>query len=187
MSFNFLNKDPKYAKYKIGKHSYGNPKIEDWNQPNITLEIGNFCSIARDVTIYLGGNHHSEWVSTFPLNHILNYDTNKHTKHKYDQIGSKGSVIIGNDVWIGTEAVILSGLNIGDGAIIGANSIISKNVEPYSVWVGNPAKFIKKRFSDNIIAKLLEIKWWNWDDEKIKEATPLLLNSDISKFIEKYK
>jgi len=127
MKYSFMDKNPNYAKYKIGRYTYGDPRIEDcWNHKDITLEIGSFCSIARGVTIWLGGNHHSEWVSTAPLNDIFGYDPNRQTNRKYHQTGAKGSVIIGNDVWIGADATILSGVTIGDGAIIGAKSVVSK-------------------------------------------------------------
>ena len=92
-------------------------------------------------------------------------------------------MIIGNDVWISANVTIMSGITIGDGAVIAHNSHVVKNVEPYSVIGGNPAKLIKYRFTPEQIEKLLEIKWWNWDDEKINEFTPLLCNNNIDEFI----
>jgi len=97
---------------------------------------------------------------------------------------TKGDVIIGSDVWIGTESLILSGVTIGDGAVIGARAVVAKDVPPFSVVVGNPAKIIKKRFDDQTIEKLLDIKWWLWPDSRISKAIPLLLSDDISKFID---
>lgn len=183
MQVNFMNKNPKYAKYKIGRFTYGEPKIEDiWNHHGVTLQIGSFCSIARGVTIWLGGNHHNEWVSTSPLNTFLQYDSG----HKFDQTSTKGSVIIGNDVWIGAEASILSGTTIEDGAIIGTKAVVSNNIPPYCVVVGNPARVVKKRFNDEQIQKLLEIKWWNWEDDKIKENIPLILSENVDDFISKF-
>ena len=187
MGFNFMAKDARYAKYKIGRWTYGDPKIEDyWNHAGVTLEIGSFCSFSRGVSIWLGGNHHSEWISTSPLNHFLSYDSNRHSKHKFDQVGSKGSVIIGNDVWVGTDATIFSGVTIGDGAIIGANAVVASNISPYCIVVGNPAKITKKRFTNEQIDKLLKIAWWNWEDNKIKENIPLILNDNIDVFINKH-
>jgi serine acetyltransferase len=96
---------------------------------------------------------------------------------------TKGDVLIGNDVWIATESIIMSGVNIGDGAVIGARAVVTKNVPPYTIVAGNPAVVVKQRFDDNTINQLLEIKWWNWDESRIKKALPLLLNNDIEKFL----
>ncbi|MGA1049821.1 MAG: CatB-related O-acetyltransferase, partial [Minisyncoccia bacterium] len=96
---------------------------------------------------------------------------------------TNGDVIIGNDVWFGDNVTIMSGVTLGDGVVIANNSHVVKNVEPYSLIGGNPAKLIKKRFTEEQIDKLLEIKWWNWDDSKINKFTPLLCNQDIDSFI----
>jgi len=163
----------------FGKYTYGKPNIH-WPNDNAKLIIGNFCSIANNVNIYLGGNHRTDWVSTYPFGHI-----NKHVFNEYNGDGhphTKGNVIIGNDVWIGANVTIMSGVTIGDGAVIANNSHVVKNVEPYSIVGGNPAKLIKYRFTQEQIEKLLEIKWWYWDDDKINKFTPLLCNT-IDEFI----
>jgi virginiamycin A acetyltransferase len=172
-----------YTKYSIGKYTYGAPIVEDWHQGS-TLKIGNFCSIAKNVNILLGGNHPTDWVSSFPFGVI--FEEFKELHHAHPEKLSKGDVIIGNDVWIGMNATILSGITIGDGAVIAANSNVTKNVEPYTIVGGNPAKLIKKRFSDEAISKLLVIKWWEWDIDKIKDNLDLILSDKIEPFIDRH-
>jgi len=187
MGHHITSKDPKYAKYDIGRFTYGAPTVEDyWKHPGVTLKIGAFCSIAKGVSIYLGGNHHTEWVAMSELNNLMGYDLSQPAKREMSQISTKGTVTIGNDVWLGVNSTILSGVTIGDGAVIGLNAIVAKDVPPYAVVVGNPAKVVKKRFEEDIIEDLLKIKWWDWDDAKIKENIPLLLSSNIQVFVDKY-
>ena len=165
----------------FGKYTYGTPIIH-WQNSNAKLVVGNFCSFAGNVNIYLGGNHRTDWVTTYPFGHI-----NKNIFNNFNGNGhpsTKGDVIIGNDVWIGDNVTIMSGITIGDGVVIANNSHVVKNVEPYSLVGGNPAKFIKYRFTPEQIEKILEIKWWNWDDAKINKHTPLLCNNNIDKFIQ---
>ena len=177
----FMTDNPIYKKYDIGKYTYGRPKILDWNN-NTTLIIGNYCSIAADVKIFLGGNHRPDWITTYPFNRVFK---------EYNDIEghptSKGDVIIGNDVWIGNGAIILSGITIGDGAVIGTGTIVTKDVQPYSIVVGNPGKVIKKRFDDKTIEFLLKIRWWEWNEEKIKENIRLLQSNDMPLFLNKNK
>jgi len=184
MGLNFMKTDKVYSQYEIGEYTYGSPKIESWKACDSTLSIGSFCSIARGVTIYLGGNHHSEWVSTSPLANYF-YDNRSQIRNKL-QVCSKGDVTIGNDVWIASDVTILSGVTIGDGSIIGAHSVVSKSVSPYTVVVGNPARFARNRFSEDVIKKLLVIRWWEWDIDKIKENIPLLLSEKVEDFVSKH-
>lgn len=164
----------------FGKYTYGDPII-NWENPDAQLVVGNFCSIAGNVNIYLGGNHRTDWVTTYPFGHIY-----EDTFTVFDGVGhpsTKGDVIIGNDVWIGSNVTIMSGVTIGDGVVIANNSHVVKNVEPYSLVGGNPAKLIKYRFTPEQIEKLLEIKWWFWEDKLINQFTPLLCNNNIDNFI----
>ena len=125
------------------------------------ITIGNFCSIARGTAIQ-EHNHDAECITTYFIKYRIFEE-----KFGMDAI-SKGPVTIGNDVWIGTQSTILTGVTIGDGAIIAANSVVTSDVPPYAIVGGTPTKVLKYRFSDEIIAKLLEMKWWYWDIEKIK-------------------
>ncbi len=165
-----------------GKYSYGNPNIH-WANNNAKLIVGNFCSIAKNVNIYLGNGvaHDIFFVSTYPFTQMYRNIFNNLDIHTGRN--TKGDVIIGNDVWIGSNVTIMSGVTIGDGAVIANNSHVIKNVEPYSLVGGNPAKFIKYRFTKEQIEHLLKIKWWNWDDKKINDFLPLLCNNNIDDFI----
>jgi acetyltransferase-like isoleucine patch superfamily enzyme len=166
-----------------GKYSYGDINIV-WEN-NVPVIIGNFCSIASGVSIFLAGNHRTDWVTTYPFGHI---HTNIFTNFNGEgHNNSKKTVIIGNDVWIGADVRIMSGVKIGDGAVIANNSHVVKDVEPYSIVGGNPAKFIKYRFREDQIKNLLKIKWWDWEDNKINDNVCLLCNNNIDEFINKFK
>jgi virginiamycin A acetyltransferase len=129
------------------------------------LIIGKFCQIASGSTFIMNGaNHLKDAISTFPFA-IFGEDWKDAMAGK--TYPTKGDTIIGNDVWIEYDATIMPGVKIGDGAIIGSKSIVTKDVEPYSIFGGNPAKLIRKRFSDSKIAELLDLKWWNWTVEEI--------------------
>lgn len=184
-SYSFFTKDHlKGLGFNIGDYTYGNPTIL-FNDGQASLEIGKFCSIAQNVKIYLGGNHRSDWVSTYPFNVLKDYfpDSQNIKGHP----ATKGNVVIGNDVWIGDDVTILSGVKIGNGAIIGARSVISKDVGSYEIWVGNPAKLIKTRFTQHEIAELEKISWWDWDIDKIKKQTEILCSSSIVNLINNEK
>lgn len=170
----------RYDAYEIGAGTYGRPDIRFYGEGS-TLKIGNYCSIAGDVTILLGGEHHLDWVSSYPFS--------VYAEGAQDLPGyplTKGDVVIGSDVWIGYGALILSGVKIGDGAVIAARSLVNKNVEPYSIVGGVPAKHLRYRFPEETIKKLLEIQWWNWSEEKIRAARHLLQSPNIEEFIAKY-
>ncbi len=151
------------------------------------LIIGKFCQIAHGTRIITSSaNHNMNGFSTFPFNNFMMTPetTSKKIEAMFQFPGKKGDTIIGNDVWIGMEAIIMPGVTIGDGAIIGARSVVIKDVKPYSIVGGNPAKEIKKRYPDNIIQTLCRIKWWNWDVEKIEQNLEVILSSDLEKLNE---
>lgn len=141
------------------------------------LIIGKFCMIASDVTFIMNGaNHLSEAITTYPFA-IFGKDWAKAMEGKEYPV--KGDTIIGNDVWIGYGATIMPGVTVGDGAIIATKSVVTKDVEPYAIVGGNPAKEIRKRFSPSEIQDLLAIKWWDWPIEKITENVEALTGRDI--------
>lgn len=143
------------------------------------LIIGKFCSIASGVKFMLGGTqgHNYKWIASHPLD---GFDDKYFPAHQW-----KGDTVIGNDVWIGTESLIMPGVHIADGAVIGARSVVTKNVGPYEIFAGNPAKLIKKRFQDEDIEKLLQIKWWEWNVNKIKNNLDLIRSSNVDSLWQK--
>ncbi len=177
----------------VGRHTYGleHVKIRRWNEmkKQYNLYIGNFTSIADDLEVYLGGNHYTQLVTTFPFgilkNDIFTNATSIPSNLNLNGSYCKGDVHIGSDVWIGSHVTIMSGVKIGDGAVIAANSHIVKDVPPYAMVGGNPAKIIKYRFTETQIKQLLEIRWWDWSDEKINEYLPYILQEDMELFIQK--
>lgn len=131
-------------------------------------------------------NHRLGSVTTYPFN-VFGGSWQENTPDHMSQLPFKGDIVIGNDVWIGRESIIMPGVKIGDGAIIAAYSVVTKDVEPYSVVGGNPARFIKKRFNDELIELLLEFKWWDLPPEKLVAVLPLLYDFDLEKVTKKIK
>ena len=141
------------------------------------LIIGKFCQIAAGVEFVMNGaNHQMNAVSTFPFYTLEGWNMKPPAK---SDLPFKGDTVIGNDVWIGQNAVILPGVHIGDGAIIGANSVVASDVEPYTVAVGNPAETIRYRFDEELTSLLLKFKWWDKPVEEINALIPVLTNSDL--------
>ena len=143
------------------------------------LKIGKFCSLACGAKfLFTSGNHSMQSLSTytFPIFHEEWGLDAKDIRSAWD---NKGDIVIGNDVWIGYEAVILSGVTVGDGAIIGARAVVTKDVPPYTIVAGVPARPIRKRFDEDTIVKLQALRWWDWDEEKIKRCIPAIQSGDI--------
>lgn len=149
------------------------------------LIIGKFCQIATGVEFIMNdANHQMSAVSTFPFYTLDGWDMEAPSA---SDMPFKGNTVIGNDVWIGQNAVILPGVNIGDGAIIGANSVVGSNIAPYTIVAGNPAKVIRKRFDEELIDLMLRFKWWDKSITEINELIPLLTCSDLEKVREESK
>lgn len=146
---------------KIGKYTYGELNIKSWGSKNEGLEIGNYVSIAPEVVFLLGGNHYTKTITTYPFKVMYFNETTPEAL-------SKGKIIVEDDVWIGMNTLILSGVKIGKGAVIGAGSVVSKDIPPYAIAVGNPCKVIKYRFSEEIREKVNKIKFENIT-ENLKE------------------
>lgn len=142
------------------------------------LVIGKFCAIATDVTFIMnGGNHPTQGVSTYPF-YIFGHGWEQHAPAP-DALPFKGDTVIGNDVWIGTGAVIMPGVKVGDGAIIGSYSVVTKDVPAYAVVGGNPANVLKSRFDPDTVESLLRIAWWDLPPEKLAEALPAITQGNI--------
>jgi acetyltransferase-like isoleucine patch superfamily enzyme len=169
----------------VGRFTYGheNINIRQWGE-GAALSIGAFCSIGASVKIFLGGNHRSDWISTFPFGHIYQQDLGG--ENIIGHPSSKGPVEIGNDVWIGAKSTIMSGVKIGDGAIIGSTATVAKDIPPYAIVVGNPGKIVKYRFTEKQIESLLKIAWWNWTEDRIKTEAMDLWSNNIDEFIDRH-
>jgi acetyltransferase-like isoleucine patch superfamily enzyme len=167
----------RYPEYHIGRGTYGYPRVRRWDEGAV-LSVGSFCSFAGGVQIFLGGEHRVDWVTTYPFSVRW-----KSAESISGHPRTKGNVTIGSDVWIGMEAVILSGVSIGDGAVIGMRAVVTKDVPPYAIAAGNPARVVKMRFDDKTIDRLLKIRWWEWDDGRIDRAVPHLLSTDVEAFL----
>lgn len=175
----------------VGDYTY----YDDWENPENFLRnvlyhfdfqkdrliIGKFCAIASGVKFIMnGGNHCTDWLTNYPFPVFGNGWENAMPENWPD----KGDTVIGNDVWIGYDATLMPGVKVGDGAIIGVKSVVTTAVAPYSIVGGNPAKEIRKKFDDQTIQDLLEIKWWNWDIETITKNLKIICSGDIARLRE---
>ncbi len=168
----------------IGDHTYGAPILRYWQQ-GYKFRCGKYCSIADRVQIFMGGYHRPDWVSMYPFPAFPHWGPDV-ARIRGFAVG-RDDVVVGNDVWIGSHATIMSGVKIGHGAVIGAHAIVSKDVPPFAVVVGNPAQIVKYRFDDVSVRELLAIAWWDWPDEKVQQHIPQLLSGDVQGFIEAHR
>lgn len=160
----------------VGHKTYGSCLLLKHGDAKII--IGKYCSVADNVTAFLGYNHDPDRISIYPMQTRIKAgcDENKYL--------SNGNIVVGNDVWIGSHAVLMSGITIGNGAIIGAYSVVAKDVPPYTVAVGNPVVIKRKRFSGETIELLQKIAWWDWPDEKVKQYADILTSKDTERLKE---
>ena len=174
------------SRIRVGRFTYGHEDavVREWGE-GATLDIGQFCSLASGITFFLGGNHRHDWITTYPFGHR---ETEIFTASSGEgHPSTNGNVLIGSDVWIGANATIMSGVSVGDGACIAAHSLVTKNVEPYSIYGGNPAKLIRLRFEQDYIDSLLGLKWWDLPEDVINMIAPILCTEPSLQSIEQIK
>jgi virginiamycin A acetyltransferase len=158
---------------QIGRHTYwGDDLVVKTWIPGERIVIGNYCSIGERVVICTGGMRHTDFAALYPFDLARAYKTTQTTT-------------IGNDVWVGYGAMILGGAQIGDGAVIAAGAVVLSDVPAFAVAAGNPARVVRYRFSENAVARLLRIAWWNWPDEKVV-ANRDWFYKPISEFLEQF-
>lgn len=163
--------DEPFKGVEIGRYTYGIDEASiGWFVPGSRLSVGAFCSISRDVKFILSNNHYSARASTYPF---------------FPDENEIPPITVGNDVLIGTRAIIMPGVTIGDGATIGAGSVVTKDVAPYAVVGGSPATVRNYRFDDDLVRKLLDLRWWDWPDEVI-EARRADFALSAAEFLRKY-
>ena len=168
----------RYNNVKVGRYTYG----YEYLNSKYLVSIGSFCSIASG-QIIVPNDHRLDWVTTSPIASLKEFSFADVDYMKNYCPDEKRNILIGNDVWIGANCIVFEGVTINDGAVIAAGSIVRKDVPPYAV-IGSVDKIIKYRFSDEIIEKLLKIKWWNWEEEKIRKNIKFLQN--IDEFVEAF-
>lgn len=168
----------RYPEYDVGIGTYGLPIVHDWKE-GATLRIGSYTSIAEQVEIFLGGHHRSDWITTYPFPAMID-EAAGISGYAF----SRGDVVIGSDVWLCTGAVILSGVNVGSGAVVAAGAVVSRDVAPFSVVAGNPARHIRWRFPEPVREFLLTEKWWEWPEDEICRISSLLCSDQVDAFIE---
>jgi chloramphenicol O-acetyltransferase type B len=172
----------RYSYYSGYYHGHGFDDCARYLLPDPGVDrliIGSFCSIGSGAAFIMAGNqgHRSDWISTFPFYWMPDVPSFAGAANGFQPAGD---TVIGNDVWIGSEAVIMPGITIGDGAVIGTRSLVTKDVAPYAIVGGNPARVLRHRFEPADIARLLDMRWWDWTEEALQEAMPILTSGDIA-------
>lgn len=163
-----------YPRFQMGAGSYGIPVVHDWGD-GATLSIGAYTSIADDVHIFLGGQHRTDWVSSYPFPRFV-----EQAREIQGFRTTRGNVSIGNDVWLASGCTILSGVSVGDGAVVAARAVVPRDVPPYAIVAGNPARIVRWRFNEEIRRELLDLQWWTWPEEEVRSIVQLLCTEDAS-------
>jgi acetyltransferase-like isoleucine patch superfamily enzyme len=163
----------------MGRQSYAVPIVHLYPGDAVRVVVGSWSALAAGVEILPGGNHRLDTVASFPIRHRLGLAGIETSGHPW----SKGDVTIGNDAWVGRGAKILGGVTIGDGAVVAAYSVVTRDVPPYAIAAGAPARVVRYRFADHLVAALLRIRWWDWDDERIIAAVDELTSDAVEGFV----
>jgi len=171
----------RYSYYSGWYHGHGFDECARYLLPDAgadRLIVGSFCSIGSGAAFIMAGNqgHRADWISTFPFAFVPDAPEFAGANNGFLPAGD---TVIGNDVWIGSEAIVMPGVEVGHGAVIGTRALVTRDVEPYAIVGGNPARPIRKRFADDDIALLTEMQWWDWSVEMLSEAMPLMTAGDV--------
>lgn len=164
----------------IGEHSYGVPNVHLYKGSESKVIIGKYCSLAPGVTFITGGIHPANWVSTYPFRSRWNLPGADRDGMPF----TKGNIVVGSDVRIGTDAMILSGVTIGHGAIIAARAVVTRDIPAYAIAAGVPARVVSMRFDEQVVRRLLRVAWWEWDEAKIRGTIPLLSSPQVESFLQ---
>lgn len=167
----------RYPRYEVGTGTYGIPEVFEFGDDTL-LRIGSYTSIAAGVKVLLGGEHRTDWLTTYPFPAMM-----KGLEDIKDYAPSKGDVVIGSDCWICADATILSGVTIGHGAIVAAGAVVARDVPAFAVVGGNPCKFIRWRFEEDVRQQLLDAAWWDWPMDEVKSVARNLCGSDLDAFL----
>jgi acetyltransferase-like isoleucine patch superfamily enzyme len=165
-----------------GHLTFGDPLVVKYEGDDARVVVGRYSSIGEGVEFLVGGNHRMDWVSTFPFRVMLGLPGALKDGHPW----SKGDIVVGSDVWIGRQALVLSGVRIGHGAVVAARATVAEDVPPYAIVAGNPARVVKYRVDSAHVEQLLAISWWDWPDEVVRERIADLNGLDHASFISKY-
>ena len=160
----------------VGRGSYGDAMVFHYRGEPSRVRMGNYCSTAHGVRLVPGGNHSTRWVTTYP------FPEADERGHPF----SKGDIVIGNDVWLGLGSTVLSGVTIGDGAVVAAAAVVTSDVPPYAIVAGVPAQVVSQRFTDEQIAALSRIAWWDWPEAEVRTHVGALLSDDVDAFIGRF-
>jgi acetyltransferase-like isoleucine patch superfamily enzyme len=163
----------------IGAHSYGAFTVHAGPGDRVRLRIGAYTSIAEGVEFALGGNHRADWVSSYPFRVRFGLPGAYEDGHPRPE----QDIVVGSDVWLGHDALVLPGAVIGDGAVIGARAVVAKEVRPYAIVVGSPAREVRRRFDDEQVRALLRIRWWEWPENVVLDRVAQLSSGDVDGFI----
>lgn len=167
----------------IGAYSYGAPTLRLYRGDQARVRIGRFTAIAPDgVIFYPGGGHRTDWVTAYGIRAVFDLPG----AYEDGTPSSRGDIVVGNDCWIASDAVVTSGVTIGDGAVVATRAVVTRDVRPYAVVAGDPAREVRRRFPADQVEALLRIAWWDWPIEQVLEHVDLLCAPDVAGFIRRF-